>query len=328
MKYLVIGSNCFTGSHIVDALLEKEDSKVIGVSRSAEYNSIFLPYKNRDLSRYSFHQIDMTKEFDKLTQLLDRERPDFVINVAALSEVALSNDIPIEYFHVNTVAVVELCKYLQKNAPYLKRYVHISSAEIFGTCSGLLDEDAPFNPSTPYAVSKAAADQFLYTMMKNFDFPAIIIRSTNVYGKYQQLFKIIPRTFIYLKLNKPIELHGGGKSSKSFIHIRDVVNGLMLTMEKEKMGTFHFSVPNDQTISDIVHRIVKLENREPYSCIKNVGERLGQDAKYLLDCSKAEKELGWSPKVTFQDGVIEIKKWIDQYWDVIKEQPLSYVHKR
>src|SRR5581483_11247187 len=100
---------------------------------------------------------------------------------------------------------------------YLGRYLHVSSPEVYGTCEGTVTESAPMNPSTPYAASKASADLLLETFRKQFRFPLLTVRGTNVYGARQQLFKIIPRTVIYLKSGRRIELHGGGKAVKSYI---------------------------------------------------------------------------------------------------------------
>ncbi|MDY6783417.1 MAG: GDP-mannose 4,6-dehydratase [Cyanobacteriota bacterium] len=324
--YAVIGSNCFTGCHIVDALLEYPNHRVIGISRSPEYKDFFLPYKRRENPDFIFHQIDAVKEHEQLMTLLDEAKPEVVINVAALSEVGLSNHSPAEYFEINTTAVVKLCNQL-RSRDYLDFYVHISSAEIFGSCTDLVTEESLFNPSTPYAVSKAAADLYLMTLRKNFEFPAIIIRSTNVYGQHQQLFKIVPRTAIYLKLGKMIELHGGGAAVKSFIHVRDVVRGLLMALDKGKAETYHFTVRNEQTIADIVRRVCTLMGYNFEDATQMVGERLGQDAKYWLDCSKAEKKLGWQAQVTFEQGVQETINWVQKNWEAIQQEPLVYIHK-
>jgi dTDP-glucose 4,6-dehydratase len=325
--YVVIGSNCFTGSHIVNALL-REGRRVIGVSRSPEYRDLFLPYKSdkKAASRFEFRRIDMVRKFDALEDFLDEVKPPVVINVAALSEVALSNEKPNDYFATNTTAVVRLCDSLRRRR-WLRNYVHISSAEIFGSCAGPVNESALFNPSTPYAVSKAAADMYLATLMTNFGFPATLIRSTNVYGRYQQLFKIIPRTMIYLRLGKTIELHGGGQAVKSFVHIRDVVDGLLLALERDNPGTYHFSVAQDQTIADIVRKVCAWSGYDFDESVRVVDERLGQDARYTLDCSKATGELGWSPRVTFEEGVREVSDWIGTNWKEIQKLPLEYRHK-
>lgn len=324
--YVVIGSNCFTGSHIVDALLDDRDNQVVGVSRSPEHKGFFLPYKQRPTTEFRFHQIDIVRRFDELTRLLDEVKPLVVINVAALSQVALSHERPAEYFETNTLAAVRLCNYL-RTCSYLERYVHVSSAEIFGSCMKPVKEDAPFRPSTPYAVSKAAADMYLNTLLQNFNFPVTITRSTNVYGKHQQLYKIIPRTVIYLKLGKTIELHGGGKAMKSFIHIRDVVRGVMLAIERGKPGTYHFTVASDQTVTDVVCQICRWMGYDFESATRVVGERLGQDPRYWLDCSKAKQELGWAARVPFEQGVREVLEWIESNWAAIQQESLVYIHK-
>lgn len=325
-RWAVIGSNCFTGSHIVDALLDDPANEVIGISRSPEYAPMFLPYKRHGGDRLQFHQLDLVKQSEPVAALLDRLRPAVVVNVAALSEVGLSNERPAEYFDINTTSVVRLCNHL-RTRDYLERYVHISSAEILGSCDRPVSEDAAFRPSTPYAVSKAGADMYLNVLIRNFGFPATMIRSTNVYGAGQQLFKIIPRTIIYLRLGRTLELHGGGHSIKSFIHIRDVVRGLLLAVEGGGTGTYHFTSDNSDTVAQVVARVCTLMGHRAEDATRVVGERLGQDARYWLDDSKAECELGWREQESFDQGVRETIEWVDRNWATIQDQPLNYVHK-
>lgn len=325
-KFVVIGSNCFTGSHIVDALLKETENYVIGVSRSSQPHKIFLPYTDKPLERFRFHEIDIVRNFDILRDLLEREKPDVVINAAALSEVGLSNFQPTEYYAINTVAVVRLVDYLRQCC-WLERYVHISSAEIYGSCREAISEDQLFNPSTPYAASKAAGDMHIAAAARQFDFPALVIRSTNVFGAHQQLFKIIPRSVIYIKMGRTIELHGGGLSIKSFVHIRDVVSGIHLALAAGKNGVFHFSVPHERTIADIVRSVCDKMQVSFDQATKSVGERLGQDQRYWLDCTKAQRELKWSPEVDFDIGVEETVDWIDKNWSSIENLSLEYHHK-
>ena len=103
--HLVLASNCFTGSHIVDRLLEDPQNRVVGVSRSPEYQDYYLPYKARNSSNFRFYQLDLVRQFGELVKLLEEVRPQTVINVAALSEVVLSNEQPVEYFQINTTLV-------------------------------------------------------------------------------------------------------------------------------------------------------------------------------------------------------------------------------
>lgn len=268
----------------------------------------------------------MVRQFDQLVGLLDEVKPEAVINVVALSEVALSNERPVEYFETNTLLVVRLCEYLRSRS-YFETYVHISSGEVFGSCNGPVAEDAAFRPTTPYAVSKAAADLHLNTLTQNFGFPALIIRFTNVYGKHQQLFKIIPRTVIYLKLGRMIELHGGGRAIRSFVHIRDVVRGMMLAIESGKSGAYHFTNPIENTIYDVVHQVCDLMGYDFASSTEIVGERLGQGARNWLDYTKAKSEFGWRPEEDFCQGTQEVINWIEETWEEIQLEPLCYIHK-
>lgn len=328
-KCVVIGSNCFSGSHLVDALLNDGSYQVIGVSRSREKIFFYLPYKNNaNADRlFRFQRLDLNKNTGDLIPFLEKERPRIVVNFAALSEVALSNLEPVEYFDTNCRAVVQLCNHL-RTAKYLEKYIHISSAEIYGPCDKYIAESAPLRPSTPYAVSKAAADLYLLTLWKTFNFSVTLIRSTNVYGKHQQLYKIIPRAIIYLKKGEKIELHGGGNSIKSFIHIRDVARGIVKVIQQGKpRPIYHFSTDNDLTIRQIVEMICKKMRRPFRSSVTITEERLGQDSRYLLDSSLARNELGWRPVENFEKGVEETIDWVESLWQEILGEPLTYQHK-
>src|SRR5689334_3133848 len=149
----------------------------------------------------------MNRDMPEILSLLDAERPEMIVNFAAQSEVAPSWEHPEHWFQTNTVALARLVNHLRRQH-YLRRYLHVSSPEVYGTCSGNVTESAPLNPSTPYAASKAAADMLLETYRKQFGFPLVSVRATNVYGARQQLFKIIPRSAIYMRLGKKIQLHG------------------------------------------------------------------------------------------------------------------------
>ncbi len=324
--YAVIGSNCFTGSHIVDRFLEVPGATVLAISRSPEKSALYLPYKARPAQNVKFFQVDLFRHPDQLMRILDEHEVPYVINVAALSEVGLSNYQPVEYFQVNCLGVVNLCNQLRERK-YLKRYLHISSAEVYGSCPEPLTEDAPLHPSTPYAASKAAGDMYLTTLVRNFGFPADLIRSTNVYGKHQQLFKIIPRTFIYLKQGKKIQLHGGGKAVKTWIHIKDVVDGIVKVLEKGPAGEiYNFTDDHSTAIADLVKTLCRLAGRDFEASTELVGERLGQDARYVLNDQKARTKLGWKPQVPFEAALREVYQWVEDEWDAIRGESLVYVH--
>jgi dTDP-glucose 4,6-dehydratase len=326
-KVLVIGSNSFSGSDFIDLLLEKGGYSVTGISRSPEKSAIFLPYKRHEQADYRFYRMDLNIDMDRIIDLVDSFQPDYIVNFAAQSEVAPSWENPGQWFQTNGVAITALANAL-KDRKFLKRYVHISSPEVYGTCVGTVKEDAQFNPTTPYAASKAAGDMSLFTFIKNFDFPMVMIRSTNVYGACQQLFKIIPRSAIYIKLGKTIELHGGGTSVKSYIHIRDVSRGELDAMENGRNGEiYHLSPDNGIAVKDVVRIICNKAGVIFEDTIKNVEERLGQDAAYVIDSSKAKQELGWKTEVSFDEGLAGVVRWVDDNWDEIKRESLEYIHK-
>lgn len=325
-KVIVIGSNSFSGSDFIDLLLEKNQYEVIGMSRSPEKSSLFLPYKKRDLKNYRFIQINLNKDLDQLGRILNEFRPDYIVNFAAQSEVAPSWQNPHHWFQTNAVAITQLANLL-KNKKYLKRYVHISSPEVYGTCVGNIKETAPINPSTPYAASKAAGDFSLFTFYKNFSFPLVMVRATNVYGAHQQLFKIIPRSAIYIKQGKTIELHGGGQAIKSYIHIRDVSEGELAIMEHGKHGEiYHLSPDQGVAVKDVVRLICTQLGVSFEKATKTVEERLGQDKAYTIDSSKARKEFNWRPKITLEQGISSVIDWINRDFDKIVQQTLEYVH--
>ena len=324
---VVLGANSFSGQDFVDLLLDDPNYRVIGVSRSAERSPLFLKYRLRsDLSRYRYHALDLNRDMPKLLDLLDAERPAMIVNFAAQSEVAPSWDHPEHWFQTNTVALSQLVNHLRKQT-YLKRYLHVSSPEAYGTCVGTVTEETPLNPSTPYAASKAAADYLLKTYATQFGFPLLTVRATNVYGARQQLFKIIPRAAVYLKLGRTIELHGGGRAVKSYIHIRDVSRGEKLILENGRVGElYHLSPDRGVEVREVVRTICERTGRRFADATRTVGERPGQDAAYVIDSTKARSELGWRPTVTLDEGLAEVVGWVSANWAAITAQPLEYRH--
>ena len=327
-KILVLGANSFSGQDFVDLLLDDPDKEVIGVSRSAERSGLFLRYKLRDgPSCYRYFQMDLNKQMPELMQILDVERPEYIVNFAAQSEVGPSWEYPEHWFQTNCVALARLVNHL-RNQDYLRRYLHVSSPEVYGTCAGTVREDALLNPSTPYAASKAAADLLLFTYYKQFGFPLVTVRSTNVYGARQQLFKIIPRSAIYVKLGRKIQLHGGGVAVKSYIHIRDISRGELTILERGRLGQiYHLSPDRGVAVRDVVRMICERMGQRFEDATTVVEERPGQDAAYVIDSSRARTELGWSPQISLEDGLSEVVAWVEQYWDAIVKQPLEYQHK-
>jgi dTDP-glucose 4,6-dehydratase len=326
-KTVVLGANSFSGQDFVDLLLDDPHHQIVGVSRSAERSSLFLRYRRRlDLSRYRYCQLDLNRQMPQLLELLDTERPTHIVNFAAQSEVAPSWEHPEHWFQTNTVALARLINHLRQR-DYLQRYLHISSPEVYGTCAGRVTETAPLNPSTPYAASKAAADLLLATYHRQFGFPLLTVRATNVYGARQQLFKIIPRTVIFARLGRRIALHGGGVAVKSYIHVRDVSRGERAVLQQGRIGQlYHLSPDHGLAVRDAVTMIARRLGKTPDEVATPVGERPGQDAAYVIDSTRARTELGWKPEIDFEAGIHEVVRWVEEYWEEILRQPLEYQH--
>lgn len=327
-RVLVIGSNSFSGSDFVDLLLEKNEYQVAGASRSLEKSDLFLPYKKRKSKNFQFLQIDLNTNLPELDKFLNEFKPEYIVNFAAQSEVAPSWENPDHWFQTNAVGITRLANLL-KDKKWLKKYVHISSPEVYGTCEGSVLENAPLNPTTPYAASKAAGDLSLFTYFKNFPFPLVMIRATNVYGAHQQLFKIIPRSAIYLKTGKKIELHGGGVAVKSYIHIRDVSKGELAAMEMGVPGEiYHFSPDSGIQVKEVVQTLCRQFAIPFDKAVVSVEERKGQDRAYVIDSTKARKAFGWKPEIQLEQGLAQTVNWVNANLQEILKYPLSYVHQR
>lgn len=325
-KAVVIGSNSFSGSHFVNFMLQ-ENHQVIGMSRSPEPNKVFLPYKNAPQRDFQFFQLDLNKDIDKIMAIIHDFKPEYVVNFAAQSMVAESWQNPDHWFQTNVVATVKFHDQLRR-CSFLKKYVHVSTPEVYGTCHGIIKENSTYNPSTPYAVSRAAADMSLMTFFKAYNFPVVFTRAANVFGPGQQLYRIIPRTILFFKLGRKLQLHGGGHSVRSFIHIRDVADGtLRATRHGEPGEIFHFSTSRNITIREVVEMIAKKMNVPFSEGVEIVGERLGKDSAYLLDSSNARSKLGWQDSISLESGIDETISWIEENLDEIKKQPFDYIHK-
>jgi len=326
-KFLVIGSNSFSGASFIDYLLN-EGAEVIGTSRSPEAPRVFLPYRwSQHGTDFRFEQCDLNHDLDKLMTVVDRDKPDYVVNFAAQSMVGESWKNPDHWFMTNVVSAVRLHERL-RHCDFVKKYVHVTTPEVYGSTQGFIREDAPFNPSTPYAVSRAAGDMSLRTYFDAYKFPVVFTRAANVYGPGQQLYRIIPRTILFILLGRKLQLHGGGVSQRAFIHMRDVSAATLRIARAAPAGeTYHISTDEIVTVRELVERICRKLGAKFTDAVEIVGERLGKDAAYMLDSGKLRKILGWQDKITLDAGLDECIAWVKSNFEELKRQPYDYVHK-
>ncbi|WP_125563853.1 MULTISPECIES: GDP-mannose 4,6-dehydratase [Pseudoalteromonas] len=322
---LVLGSNSFSGASFCAHLLKQEHS-VLAVSRSAEPHSALLPYKWQ-ANQPDFHQLDLNHQLDDIMALIKRHKVNTVYNFAAQSMVGQSWQYPEHWFMTNAVSTIKLHNQL-KDLDHLDKYVHISTPEVYGSCEGLVQEHSNYQPSTPYAVSRAAADMSLHTFFDVYKFPVLFTRAANVYGEGQQLYRIIPRTILFALLGKVLPLHGGGHSTRSFIHIDDVSDATLKIGNHGTLGeTYHISTERMITIRALVELICDML-QVPFEQVCAVTEdRLGKDAAYLLDSNKVRSELNWQDQVSLENGLERTIAWVKQYQSELGTLPHDYIHK-
>ena len=322
----VVGSNSFSGASFTDFALS-QGAKVIGTSRSLEPIDAFLPYNWHAHDHFQFHHLDLNNDLTEISALLHEKKPEYVVNFAAQSMVGESWANPGDWFMTNAVSTVKLHDVLRQ-CNFLKRYVHITTPEVYGSCTGFVKEDFPFNPSTPYAVSRAAADMSLKTFRTAYDFPVVSTRAANVYGPGHQLYRIIPRTILFILLGRKLQLHGGGVSTRSFIHIRDVSDATWNIMKNGNNGdTYHISTNEVISIRDLVEKICEKLEVSFEKHVEIVGERLGKDSAYHLDSTKLRTELGWKDRIGLDEGIDECIHWVKENFDALQAQPYDYIHK-
>lgn len=329
MTFLIIGSNSFSGASFVRHLL-RAGHDVIGISRSAEPNAAYLPYRwdTATQSAFEFHQLDLNNDLNLICDLLNDCRPECVVNFAAQGMVGESWLTPEDWYQTNVVAQVKLHDQLRRMA-FLERYVHVSTPEVYGSTQSWTQEHLHFAPSSPYAVSRAACDLHLMSFFNAYGFPVIFTRAANVYGPGQPLYRIIPRAVIAALTEETMDLHGGGHSKRCFIHIDDVAAATeRITLEGTPGEAYHISTRDPVSIRRLVEMIADRYGLTLEQLATETQDRLGKDDSYLLDSTKLQTELNWSPEISLESGLQSVMDWASQYLSFLSNEPRSYQHRK
>jgi dTDP-glucose 4,6-dehydratase len=326
-KFLVLGSNSFSGATFVDHLAA-QGHEVLATSRSAEPDAALLPYRWQSRAgQIRFERVDLNHDLDRLDALLRRERPTHVVNFAAQSMVGESWGNPDHWMMTNVVATVRLHERLRR-CDFLERYVHVTTPEVYGPTEGWVREDHAFNPSTPYAVSRAAADMSLQAYFQTYDFPVVFTRAANVYGPGQQLYRIVPRTILAAIGGQRLRLDGGGRSVRVFIHMRDVADATLRVATLGRLGScYHISGYELVSIRELVELILARLGRRFEDCVEIGPERPGKDSAYTLDSFKIRSELGWRDRISLAEGVDDVIAWTERFKSALPSLPTHYEHK-
>ena len=305
MKLLVTGGLGFIGSNfIIHVLKNYNDFEIINLDAEVDGSNHDNLKELEKSERYRFVKGNITNR-----KLLDELIPqvDCVINFAAESHVDRSIVDPNPFLISNFRGVFTILEALKdKN----KKFIQISTDEVFGTIKeGSATEFTRFNPSSPYAATKAAAELLINSYIVTYGVDAIITRCTNNYGPRQFFEKLIPKTISLGMNDKSIPIYGKGKSIRDWIFVEDHCKAIMLVLKNGVSGeTYNISASNEIDNLQVVNSILKiLDGAE--ELIKFVPSRPGEDTRYSLDSTKIRRELDWKPKVTFGEGLKKTIEW-------------------
>ena len=327
-KFIVLGSNSFSGSNFINFLLKK-NCRVVGVSRSKQYNNVYLPYKNSaNLNLFKFYKLNINTNLKKFLAMAKDFRPNYIVNYIAQGMVSESWLTPEDWYKTNVLAQVKIYRELS-NFKFIKKFIHVTTPEVYGNIKNKTKENFNFNPSTPYAISRATLDMHLNKYYEEFRLPIVFTRTANVYGPCQQLYRIIPKAILSARLNRKINLHGRGLSKRSFIYIDDVSTATYLISIKGRVGsTYHISTNNIISIRNLVKMISAMTKIKFKKLVSITQDRIGKDSIYNLSSKKIRKELNWKPKTNLYKGLIETLKWIDSNITFLKQHKFHYIHKK
>lgn len=328
-RFLVIGSNSFSGAQFCKMLL-KMDYHVFAVSRSPENDTVFNPYRwsENTPKNFQFQILDINSDLIDLKSILHRFQPHYIVNFAAQSMVAQSWEFPEHWINTNVIAITNIVSLL-KDYDRLEKFIQITTPEVYGSTSVKIKEETMLQPSTPYAVSRAAGDMMLKIYHEQFGLPVNFTRAANVYGPGQQLYRIIPRTILACFTGQKLLLEGGGLSKRSFIHMDDVSSATLAIAQSEFIGeTFHISTEEFVSIRALVEKIIDMIGVNFGDVVTLGSERLGKDQAYFLDSQKVRKSLGWKDTITLEQGLEETIGWVKDNLHALRTKEISYVHKQ
>jgi len=322
MKLLVTGGLGFIGSNFILKLLnETNEFDIINVD--AELYS--ANKKNLDAiknhKKYEFVKGNITNK-RLMEELISK--CDAVVNFAAESFVDRSINNADPFLVSNIRGAFTILDIITKQK---KRMIQISTDEVFGSLStGTADEQTKFNPSSPYAATKAAAELLINSFSVTYNPDVVITRCTNNYGPRQFPEKLIPKTIILAKQGRNIPIYGNGKNLRDWIFVEEHCDAVYEILMNGKSGqTYNISANNEINNLEIVNKILEIMGKSS-DLIEFVEDRPGHDQRYSLDSSKIKNEFGWSTKINFEEGLRKTIEWYEQnfsYYESISNEILK-----
>ena len=321
-KILITGGAGFIGSHLVKLFVKKYPEYKIYNLDALSYAGNLENLKDvENEPNYFFIEADIRNNTN-IESIFNKYRFDKVIHLAAESHVDRSIKNPLLFLETNIIGTVNLLnsfKNLWGNNFEDKLFYHVSTDEVYGSLGdqGFFTENTPYDPRSPYSASKASSDHFVRAFGETYGLPYIISNCSNNYGEYQFPEKLIP-LFINNILNKrSLSIYGNGKNSRDWLYVKDHVLAIDLLFHKGRIketyniGGFNEKSNNDLVLflCEIMDQKLNLEYGTSKDLITYVKDRPGHDLRYAIDASKINKELGWKPKVSFEEGIEITVDW-------------------
>tara|TARA_A100001391_G_scaffold205337_2_gene205141 strand:- start:14776 stop:15840 length:1065 start_codon:yes stop_codon:yes gene_type:complete len=330
MRVLVTGGAGFIGSALVRHLVLEKGYEVLTVDKLTYAGNLasLSPVKGRPNHR--FLKADIC-DSAAMAQAFDSFKPDRVMHLAAESHVDRSITGAADFIATNvmgTFCLLEAARHYWANlsAPARNnfRFLHVSTDEVYGSLGdkGLFAETTPYDPSSPYSASKAASDHLAKAWARTYGMPIVVSNCSNNYGPYHFPEKLIPLTILNALDGNPLPVYGKGENVRDWLYVDDHAKALDLIIERGRIGeTYNVGGRNERRNIDVVNRIctvldaVRPAHAPRQSLIEFVTDRPGHDARYAIDATKLETELGWTARETFDTGIEKTVHWyLDNSW--------------
>ncbi|MDD5625632.1 MAG: dTDP-glucose 4,6-dehydratase [Patescibacteria group bacterium] len=319
MKLLITGGAGFIGSNFIHYILKKyKNYQIINLDKLTYCGNLENLKDIEKNPRYKFIKGDIGDK-DLIDNLLKNEKPDAIINFAAMTHVDRSILDAEEFIKTNILGVQILLEASRKYK--ISRFIQISTDEVYGSIlKGKFKETDILDPSSPYSASKAAAELLALSYFKTYNLPVLITRSSNNYGPFQYPEKLIPLFVTNLLENKKVPIYGDGKQVRDWLYVLDNSMAIDLVLHKGKIGEIYNIGGNSEKENiEITKNIFKILGKNK-SSIEYVKDRLAHDRRYAIDSSKIKK-LGWKPKYKFSEALKITVNWYKNnknWWKRIK----------
>lgn len=319
---LITGGAGFIGSHVVRLFLKKYPNYQIFNLDALTYAGNLENLKDvENLPNYTFLKADITNTND-INNLFELYKFESVLHLAAESHVDRSISDPLAFVKTNVIGTMVLLnafKNLWSQNFTDKLFYHISTDEVYGSLgeTGLFTETTSYDPNSPYSASKASSDHFVRAYGETYNIPYVISNCSNNYGENQFPEKLIPLFINNILNNKPLPVYGDGNYTRDWLYVKDHAEAIDLVFHKGKnKQTYNIGGFNEWKNIDLVQLLCKQMDEKlnkpkgtSQSLIMFVKDRPGHDLRYAIDASKINKELGWKPSVTFEQGLSKTINW-------------------